>query len=65
MLPLKNHLIPTNVTGGDAEEPQNPGNFNPVLVQPHATNDKQSVELVSFLDLNSQENPRRMQKHIC
>ena len=34
MLPLKNHLIPQTCPVGDAEEPQNPGNFNPVPAQP-------------------------------
>ena len=64
MLPLKKPPHPANIPLGDAEEPQNPGNFNPVPAQPPILMANNQLNWSHFRPEFS-ENLRRMQKHIC
>ena len=62
--PIEEPPHPTNVTGGDAEEPQDPGNFNPVWAQSPILMANNQLNWSHFRP-DFQENPRKMQKHIC
>ena len=55
---------PANIPTGDAEQPEEPNNPNPLPEQapiPMANNQLNW----SYLSLNFQVNPKKMQKHIC